>query len=688
MRKNYFLFIALLISTLSFGQSVTITRIVDGGLPSDGCSGTSGTSSPKAIELYVDGTIDFTGYTYDLEPNGGTISYQTVDLSAFGSVSDQFVYVVTLGEITFNEILPGVTKIVTSSAQFNGNDYIRITDGTNILDEFGVLGEDGTGKPWEYLDSYVKRISGNTANSTFTIGEWQFGTVNELDGVDCSTLSSKVDFGGYTTTASTTPDINVSGSVSSLDYYEGNGPSNEGSFNVSGSNLTSDITITAPTNFEVSLTSGSGFSGSTTISPSSGTVASTIVYVRLSSGLTANTYSGSINISSTGATSEIVALTGTVSPANPQITVTAFLDPLTYIFGNGPSTADSFTVEGLFLTSDITINAPTSFEVSLASDSGYGSSVIVSHSSGTVTTTSIYIRLISGLSVGDYSGDITISSTGVNNETVSVSGNVYGPPTKALIITGVYDGPLTGGIPKGIELYATENIPDLSKFGISSITNGAGSSNGNIEYIFPNDAISTGTFIYLSTEVTGFSTFFGFVPTYTDGVVSINGDDSIELYENGQIIDTFGDVNADGSGTDWDYLDGWAYRKANNGPNATFATTDWIYSGIDALDGESTNATATTPFPLGSFTYSTASVRKDQIKGFNVFPNPVNNGKIWISTQSNATKQVKVFDILGKQLITTDLVEREFNISKLTSGIYILKVVQEGKIATRKLVVK
>ena len=123
-----------------------------------------------------------------------------------------------------------------------------------------------------------------------------------------------------------------------------------------------------------------------------------------------------------------------------------------------------------------------------------------------------------------------------------------------------------------------------------------------MEYNFPADAVTAGTYIYLATESSQFTTFFGIAPTYTNGVVSINGDDSIELYENGQIIDTFGDVNTDGSGEAWDYLDGWAYRNSNTGQEGTtFTTTNWSYSGANAFDGESDNASATTPFPIGTY---------------------------------------------------------------------------------------
>ncbi len=45
-----------------------------------------------------------------------------------------------------------------------------------------------------------------------------------------------------------------------------------------------------------------------------------------------------------------------------------------------------------------------------------------------------------------------------------------------LIITGVVDGPLPGGVPKAEELYALEAIPDLSIYALGSANNGNGSS--------------------------------------------------------------------------------------------------------------------------------------------------------------------------------------------------------------------
>ena len=128
-----------------------------------------------------------------------------------------------------------------------------------------------------------------------------------------------------------------------------------------------------------------------------------------------------------------------------------------------------------------------------------------------------------------------------------------------LIITGVIDGPLTGGLPKAVEFYATEDIADLSIYGFGSANNGGGTDGE--EFTFSGSA-SKGDFIWVATESAGFSSFFGFDPTFVESnAPNINGDDAIELFKNGSVIDILGDINVDGTGTAWDHLDGWAYRN-------------------------------------------------------------------------------------------------------------------------------
>ncbi|MBG7611515.1 T9SS type A sorting domain-containing protein [Polaribacter sp. BAL334] len=176
-----------------------------------------------------------------------------------------------------------------------------------------------------------------------------------------------------------------------------------------------------------------------------------------------------------------------------------------------------------------------------------------------------------------------------------------------LIITGIIDGPLPSGYPKGIELYAKNAIADLSIYGLESTTNGAAAA--GVEYTFPADAIAAGTFIYISTTggSAGFLQYLGVTPQYEDGVVNINGDDTVILYKNAVIEDSIGVIGEDGTGKDWDHLDGWAYRKDGKGPIATFDSSEWTFSGANALDGcdkaddTGTNAECSSIFPIGTY---------------------------------------------------------------------------------------
>ena len=685
MKKNYFftLLLTICLSALSFGQTVVITSYVDAP-----CTG----AKPRTVEIYVNGTVDFTGWNLQRQSNGGGYT-SNIDISSFGSLTDTFAYITNDSTGLNTEFGINTNVIQNSGISSNGDDGFQLADGSDtVIDRFGVDGEDASGKDWEHVDTYVYRKDGSTPNGgSFNVSNWIFGSQNLLDGTCGTTLGSLVPLGSFKEVASTDPKITVTGSTSSFDYFEGNGPSAEQSVLLSGENLTVDINIVAPTNFEVSLTSGSGFASSVIISQTSGS-ASANVYMRLAAGLSPNSYSGVITASSTGATDVTGNLEGIVSPADSQFTVTAFLEDFNYVASEGlPSEEQTFNVEGLFLTNDLVITAATDFEVSLTTESGFASSISITPNSGTIAQTTIFVRLKSGLSVGEYSEDIIVSSTGVTDATINVSGNAFGSVTNSMIITGAYDGSLTGGTPKGIELYVLKDIADLSLFGISSVSNGGGSTAGNVEYPFATGTVAAGTFIYVSTEAPNFTTFFGIAPTYVTGTVTINGDDSIELYESGQIIDVFGDVNKDGSGETWDYLDGWAYRKSNTGPEGTtFTSANWTYSGVDGLEGGTNNATATSPFPIGTYTNATASVKNNSILGFATYPNPITNKEFTISSSNSSVKNIVIFNVLGKKVLSTSFsgAKSTIDVSAINSGIYILKVTEEGKTATKKLVIR
>ena len=93
-----------------------------------------------------------------------------------------------------------------------------------------------------------------------------------------------------------------------------------------------------------------------------------------------------------------------------------------------------------------------------------------------------------------------------------------------LLINGIIDGPLPSGYPKGIELFAVNDIADLGIYGIENASNGSDASGA--DYTFPNDEISAGTFIYLAKNgsTDGFKQYLGIKPQYESSSVSINGD--------------------------------------------------------------------------------------------------------------------------------------------------------------------
>jgi hypothetical protein len=89
----------------------------------------------------------------------------------------------------------------------------------------------------------------------------------------------------------------------------------------------------------------------------------------------------------------------------------------------------------------------------------------------------------------------------------------------------------------------------------------------------------------------------------------------------------------------------------------------------------------------GDVTSATLSIAQNQINGLKIYPNPVTNGTFYINTNANSTKEVVVYDVLGKQVVKTTTTNA-VNVSNLKGGVYIVKITEEGKTATRKLVIK
>lgn len=91
---------------------------------------------------------------------------------------------------------------------------------------------------------------------------------------------------------------------------------------------------------------------------------------------------------------------------------------------------------------------------------------------------------------------------------------------------------------------------------------------------------------------------------------------------------------------------------------------------------------------ISSLVFSQESQANGDIEGFKLYPNPATNGKVFIDTAEDAPKKVLIFDVLGTKVLQTTILGKELNVSDLDKGVYILRVFEKDKVATRKLIVK
>ena len=129
------------------------------------------------------------------------------------------------------------------------------------------------------------------------------------------------------------------------------------------------------------------------------------------------------------------------------ITVTpTLLSGFSYVEGLGPSSEQSFDISGSDLTADISITPPANYEISTGTGGSFVPTdpIILVHSGGVVSSTTIYVRLKAGLVLGEYNGEnITATSTGADDKTVTCNGAVVKtePTNHATSLNGVLGDP-------------------------------------------------------------------------------------------------------------------------------------------------------------------------------------------------------------------------------------------------------
>lgn len=263
------------------------------------------------------------------------------------------------------------------------------------------------------------------------------------------------------------------------------------------------------------LVSGTGVSGT----------APTSVTFRGGDGIAAGS-TGSLQISGGQLILNVVAT------ATPTITVsTTSLPSFGGVPVGGTSAEQSYTVSGGNLSANITIQAPTDFEISQTSGSGFGNTINLTQSSGTVGTTTIFVHFKPG-STGAKAGNITHDSTGAAQKTVAVNGSgISAEPTLQatnLQFSSVTNNSMTltwtngdgsNRIVLGKELTAVNSNPVDGTSYTASTVFGTGTQIGTNNFVVFNGTTNTVTVTGLTSGT-----------TYNFAVYEFNGSVGSENY--------------------------------------------------------------------------------------------------------------------------------------------------------------
>jgi gliding motility-associated-like protein len=267
----------------------------------------------------------------------GLLIYATADygdmVTVVSTVTDKVIKTITLPStlwgITFNPagtlvyvvgaanavyvIDPSTGQLISTIQlqEVNGPISIAITPDGNLL---YVTGDSSN-------NVLVVDLKTQTVVYAITIGSQPVPTGNFIsNGSGCQGSPTKFTI-TVNPTAGAAPTIAASsptGTISACQGTDSQSPEVQ-QFHVSGSSLKGNITLYAPTNFQISTASNVGFASSLTLSQQSGAVSNTVIYVRSATGTGAGSISGNVLLTSSGAVNVNVPVVGTVNPL-PSVT--------------------------------------------------------------------------------------------------------------------------------------------------------------------------------------------------------------------------------------------------------------------------------------------------------------------------------------------------------------------------------
>ena len=587
MKKIYLLF-TILMAGLSFAQTPVITMIADG----DESGGT-----PKVLEIYANGTVDFTLYSLENQTNGNDNWGNTFDLSPLGTVTDAFVYVYKDGDLdgqsAFAVNFPSVTTNTldvgnASVMGINGDDRVRIVETASgaVVDVYGVDSVDGSGEVWEYKDGYAKRLSETGPDPVFNADNWEFhnGELNNHGAVqDGTTFESIIGIGTYTPPTVLNPSLVITSPVDGSIF----------------SPATSDVDIVFTIqNFEVGA-NGTGDG-----------------YIKFS--VDGDPYVEKFDV-------EPITIAGLTSGTQHTVEM-----KLVDNDGNDLSPA---------------VTANVSFEIAE------------------------YIEVTNLAELRNQELDGYYHYTG---EAFFTAAQVF----SSSAVGFVQDD--TAGIAIYLMLDQLPSTPPGLYDGVTDFKGKLTDYNGVTEIVLTESFALTGNNETQEAQVIT-------IVEYTEN--QDNYESELIKIEN-VTIDPDGDTEFQGNHnyTITDGTDELTLRTSFAEMEGVTIPTDAV--NVTGIGGQYNQYLQILPRDENDLEPATA-IATNNITGLQVYPNPVTNKVVYVASSNNETKQIIIYNILGKTVLSCETTNNQaIDISQLQAGVYMIKIIENNKVAIQKLMIK
>ncbi len=242
---------------------------------------------------------------------------------------------------------------------------------------------------------------------------------NVLITSNASGLTRNVYVSGY----GVVPNISINENSYDFQEVEINNYSQEFSYTLAAEELVSDVLISAPFGFEISFSSGTGFTDQLVVYAVEGNVEDTQVFVRFAPQFI-TIYSGIITHESQYAETKNINISGIGVAVGTAIIYTS-QSQLEFegVEVGSISEEQSYTISGINLVDNIIITAPECFEISETTATGFSNEIILTNQGGTVNNITIYVRF-APQSNQSYTGIISNYSTDATQHNIIVSGDV------------------------------------------------------------------------------------------------------------------------------------------------------------------------------------------------------------------------------------------------------------------------